>query len=966
MRNVQINQNRHFFYDFSDELEATRGEAQERDSERQLVTFTFECEQSGQYILLTHGHGLIELNEVKSEDLCRHYVSPSSFRLGLPISFSAGQNTVTALLHVSESEAFDLSAIPAESRFEPLTGYSTEIPLPDAPAISLQKSLDTWDYTSSNDGAPMPGRFGFLKGDGVLDCAMPELGVIDKRYVSSHPKYKKAYRWGYATRPSCPPDVSPVQVNHLSVNWGSPEFQCTYSLASPGIITESNAGRVHLRELEFAGNYQYIMTAGRVSSLDLVDRDMKQNWMLLFGATEFPDLPLLIVLDQKPQQIQVIYNKAGRLSEIIFHGNKLMITATPFGMEFFSPIVPTDEEMINRLSERAVFWSHALLAYPVKMREFYRNDHKLRQTSIIQQFTYRYIKDEWATKALETAPLPPAFTLSGNDCSAYADFKFPGKYGYLRGSYGSMSQYSIPMMPMARKFPLRSVDSKIPALLNDGLDEFFSFHEQFPETAQAYPYAGSVMEPFAFASTMINFMDEDARNKLVRLTGERLRIACERNHTYDYPVIDHGSLYRSMPDRDEVIKFYRGLRKMKLWNWYERTEPYTGIKYHICYLNLGLFSSGIIKTGTPEEVATLKLPLIENDWGAGMAFYYMYLCALASGDFTPIEENWDLIKSAFSFFDKMCDWACMGTGYSDNAITWVEGANYGAFTAYVNMADAIGAKKDFEHGVYLAAKQFALRSAIFRSAQSYFHRWFEVEPWYITKGFREEQLAGFGFTHIPPLPETGSPYAMTKNRAYLSSFYNLTTEGIYPEIFDGLRELLPEDHHEVMNHFRKELVEPSDLSDGRAVWPATQTMSSMLINDVLDLSIPDADILHEIALAEKYNVLLKEWRGIHIFSRLLPKNWFQCQILAWLEMRKHPVWLEHWTRLRVEKALWDGKMAMIDVTHTNTLPGKLILGKRRKILKVTLNGKEIHFSTDLREKMELAITESGSIEIFCE
>jgi len=112
--------------------------------------------------------------------------------------------------------------------------------------------------------------------------------------------------------------------------------------------------------------------------------------------------------------------------------------------------------------------------------------------------------------------------------------------------------------------------------------------------------------------------------------------------------------------------------------------------------------------------------------------------------------------------------------------------------------------------------------------------------------------------------------------------------------------------------------------------------------------------------------LLKEWRGIHIFSRLLPKNWFKCQILAWLEMRKHPAWLEHWSGFRIENALWDGEKAIIEVTRIGDIPGKLIIGLRKKIVKITLNGKVLPVPPALAGKMELHPGESGQLKLLFE
>ena len=82
----------------------------------------------------------------------------------------------------------------------------------------------------------------------------------------------------------------------------------------------------------------------------------------------------------------------------------------------------------------------------------------------------------------------------------------------------------------------------------------------------------------------------------------------------------------------------------------------------------------------------------------------------------------------------------MGTGYSDNALLWCEGANYGIFTSFVNMARAIGDTQTLQRAIHSAAKQQVLRMAIIRSSQHYFYRFFGVEPWYSSRLFCGRKL----------------------------------------------------------------------------------------------------------------------------------------------------------------------------------------------------------------------------------
>ncbi|OQA77911.1 MAG: hypothetical protein BWY31_04421 [Lentisphaerae bacterium ADurb.Bin242] len=536
------------------------------------------------------------------------------------------------------------------------------------------------------------------------------------------------------------------------------------------------------------------------------------------------------------------------------------------------------------------------------------------------------------------------------------DFLFPTKFGLLHGMFGSTSSYRIPFMPSARKFPLRDLSDATPGkVLKKGLKKYFDFAAKFPKTTQAYPYAGALMEPYAMATTLLNFMNEKDRERLRSLAAERLEGACDPERTYDYPVINHGFMMRTMPDDKGVADIYAdpAMRHRRLWNWYNRTEPFTGTKYHICYLNVCFFSGGLIKEGTREEIAGLKIPLIENDWGAGLTFYYMYLCALASGSFEAIRKNWPLLKSVYSFFEKMHDWACLGSGYSDNAISWVEGANYGAFTSFIHMSEAVGDRKAHEQALYLGSKQFALRMAIIHASQNHFSKYYGVKPWYIAKCLHEESNPAYQFQTVPS--------DLWRKKFRPDGIYNLTTEGIYPEIFTAMRSFHPKETEIIMNLLREALADGMNAPDNR--WGAMQQTASMLIDMALNPAVSGERLLAEIKAVKKRGTLMREWRGIHIFSRRLPEHYLEAQLLAWDAMKHHPAWLEHWEDMQILSADWKAPCAEITFRQSGSRP-KIRLGIRKKPGKVLLNGKKIPFTHRLSEnRIELTPGEPGKLEI---
>ena len=362
----------------------------------------------------------------------------------------------------------------------------------------------------------------------------------------------------------------------------------------------------------------------------------------------------------------------------------------------------------------------------------------------------------------------------------------------------------------------------------------------------------------------------------------------------------------------------------------EHLKKMTGAEFKICYLMVYFFSTGKLKTGTKEEILNFKEPLIENDWGVGLTFYYLYLSCLAVGSFAEVRKNWDLLKQVYLFFELMHDWACMGTGYSDNGITWVEGANYGLFPAYIHMAEVAGDREARDFAVYNAAKQLALRLAIIRSSQIFFPQYFETEPWYCTKFFHEEATPDKAFQNVPPLVE---------NRMRRYAAYNFTTEGLYPEAYTGLRKFGGRSYDAVMDRVEYAIVNVPEKKP--TPWAAMQQFAGMMTGYALDSQYPEEDFDRLLDHGLLNGLVMQEWRGIHVFSRVLPKNYFRCQLLAWRAMRNHPLWLEHWEEMRIDSAVWKDGKAQIRFTPSGNGPMKLICGVTVPPERVELDGQPV-------------------------
>ena len=902
------------------------------------------------------------------------YVHSSFARYGIDFRMKPGVNSFTAEIALPKNEKYDPSQLmfSLQKAENPPVPFTTTRKIHRIPATRFHRNRDDFDAASWKPGIGHkngPGRFGFSKGDGLLDCAMPSLGIVDKMFLCGQEKYRKPYRWNYSLLPNgmelhgsySPNDTGiekdDIQVNSLSVRWSAEHngkrFTCTYSLASPAILCEYEMGFMRLSNLRFAGNYQSILIPRRdgIEETALEEADisgMAENWILLFNSTEFPDCPLMLVFDRNPSCMNVKRDSSVRLESIEFPGCQRMLSLTPFGIERFDP----GRMKVADAVRRCRFWSRALLAYPVRCREYFQLDEKREKVTVRQKFEYRYLEDAWGTEPLELAPFPPPLSICGtSECKDAADFEFPTKYGHLCGRIGCWSEYALPFMPLERKFPLRSEHSAIPELLSRGMEEYQRTASAFGPEKVSYPYAGAILEPYAFTSTMSFFMNEHDRDFLRRHLTECLPAALNAEARSDYTVIDWGEMMRDQPSHEDVLKIYRDPKKkhMTLHNWYDRVEPFTGAKFKICYLNVGFFSSGAIQTASQEEILNLKIPLIENDWGVGLTFYYLYLSALAVGTFEPIRKNWTLLKQVYSFFDLMHDWACMGTGYSDNGITWVEGANYGLFPAFIRMAEAAHDPEARDFGIYNAAKQLALRLAIMRSSQIYFPQYFETEPWYCAKHFHEEANPDKAFQNVPDLFE---------GRLRRDAVYNFTTEGLYPEAYSALREFGGDSYTAVMDRLEQALMNGLDNPGFR--WGIVQQFSGLMIDHVLG-QCPEDRFRDLLETGLKKDLLMKAWRGIHIFSRILPENYLRCQLLAWLEMRKHKLWLEHWEEMQIDSALWTDGKAVIQFTSSGTGRMRMICGITASPLRIELDGQPVPYQELCPGKIEIQVEKGGSL-----
>ena len=876
-----------------------------------------------------------------------------------------------------------------------VVGQLGDYPLPTrkpAPAVTL--AVDEYRL-GVGKGKRAVGRFGFTKGDGVLDCAMPYLGVIDKLYLSGHPDYGKLSRWMISM---LPPGINPAEkwrgmlqwgrssghehdaitTRWLSVEWKTVfntiepfyerplgrkvKFACTYSLGTPGILVETDDPALSLQGLQTISSFKYIILplAGGITRRNTEkggvifdagkDGDMTDNWFLLYSANTFPDIPVLVIPQKKPKTISFIRNCEGNLERIDVHAPPSIdsaIVMTPFGMESFKPAETREQAWLKKAVRNAVFWSKAVLAFPVDCEERYKINETAGQVDIQQAFSYRFIKDAWNSKPLMTAPLPPALTLLEDKAFVQlppdtVDFHFPTKYGYLKGLIGTdRAAYSIPMLLLNRKFPLKPAhDRQIEEELAEEMQSYLDFHNSFDELSLSYCTTACFVSKYAHPLALFNFLKPEFRAAIEERARKAIGYASDINTRFKYMRCDFNRMLKGGLEPAEVLEIYRGLKPAKeCCAWYLRREPFSGEEYLIGYINVGIINNdNALKTGSREEVLNYPVALYENDWGAGLALYGIYILALETGAWEIITKNWATLKKAFRYFETMHDWACMGGAYAEQGVTWQEGGNYGAFIAMTQMAKLTGDRETYQDCAYISSKNALLKMATFVSARNYFWKYFSCKPWWGKKLFHDEAYVGAQFNCVPVNEMKGDVAS--------GSIYNLFTEGLYPEILMLLQKYLPEEYRE----FRDKCLQayPDWCEKGNAPkanwWEndkgdlGLQHVITLFMMSALDDGYGRAKLLDQLERAAANGRFPLDWFGLHIPDRHIPKNTLKCYVEILAETRNDPLWLEEWKDIRIVKAEYDAKARRATVEYSSLKPGHIVLGMNRMPDMLEVNG----------------------------
>lgn len=822
------------------------------------------------------------------------------------------------------------------------------------------------------------GRFGFLKGDGLLDCAYPKFGVIEKAHLKEHPLNVAQQAWAVTFGPT-DRTVKPKEsfrVNWTTVVWESEfgtsaKWRVTYSIASPGILIETDDNTIRFGLDSTPGYGQLALPLARgVTTRKIADgyeaeRDgrLAENWMLLCGSGAFPDAPLLLVLKENP--VSIIPELAdGKLKALTLRFAKPaghIIVATPYGLEGFSP----GQVRVDDAARRCRFWSKALLAFVIGCKESFKVDPAAGTVSIAQDFEYRRLNDAWNSQPVTIAPYPPALATAAKSCrdirlaSETKDLEFPTKYGPLHGIVGSSrATYTLPIPPTTARIPLAPAGDSVAK-------------REIRERHRIAPHDGAKPLP---PDLFPGFWSRRSRNAVdaASMAGERAfiwpwlndasRTALKQNlRTHVADCLDDQACFAQTALARSIEKTPADAGKLTRPIWFDRTEPFTHKRYALSYTIPDVRAKGESITDCPRTFTDLE-------WGNGLSLHGLYEMARLSGAWDVVRRNWPLVKRIYGLFEALQDWACMSVSGSENGRRWTDTSSYGGYLAFAEMARHVGDEAAWREGVYLHAKHAAMRLAMFNNG-AFIHRFYAAKPWKVQHSF-PEMARDFNTTFEPV--RFGGPLKFTPDELrgddlviQRVSLYSLVAEGTGWECPDMLFTMQPEPTSEFVRLYDKLYPEWRTAEFCKAMNDKHSpsggiTLYEMMLFELRDSAVNTATVrrhFEEIRQGDLIRRFLKgfygRWNAAHEYTAALA------------ETRDDPAWLEDWIGADIISAEYDrdARRAVLKLTA----PGKCSLqlgGAEPK--RVTFNGQSLARPTGwsfARGRLSISLPSGGVVEV---
>jgi len=926
----------------------------------------------GRYYLQFRCNGSLEMKvgEIRYEYGRNPMLHNESMEICLTLD--GGKNTLHVSLFNPSSDPVpgDFSARLLDEEGNVLSGEQIT-PLPEI--TDTQRTAEIPDLSGYTPGVGKGfgsfGRFGFSKGDGVLDCSMPSFGIVSRPYISGHPQYHRNLIWHFSLLPNGEetsgslnkayhvPENETIRNDWSGVRWtrrlkNGGVITFDYSVLTPVLLIETDLDYVNLSSLKGISAWKKITiplrdglhirrveNAGSDLCYDkAADGPLSRNYVLFTSQGVFPEVPLQIILKHSPERIRIKRDTQGKIEgfRFEFDGSAgYVMLLFPCGIELFRPHEVTEK----KIGEWAILcqkYAQRALARPVACTDHYRADRE--RAEIIQEFSFRCFEDEWKTPCRYFAPLPPPLSLSEEHVPEIrldprcVREKFPTKYGYLYGVEDScFSSYTLPVPDTRRDLVFSAKhQSELREKLESDFDAFLSYHLDAPEVGNPGNY--SFVFQYSFVLMVFHLLSPEKREKLESVIRAGLENVCDPSYCYIGP----------------------GQRRC--CSWYNRKEPFSGLDFNMTYLHV----SGIrrFKDCSRETIENTDNLMVETDWGNAMSLYGTWFGALFTNSWELIREHWPVFRHTFDYYLHAMDWACMCASYCENGVSWSDGTNYGGYLGFINMAEMLGKEDDLELGRYAFSKMFAMRAGLFHAARYYYCRFFDAEPWYCSKFFHEETDASQAFLSYP--------VSSIHNHCRAGSFYNLTTEGHYKETFDAYCKYMKKEMLSLLDAFRHSSEKapweerPEGVEDiyhttdaGVAGW---QEVYSFFMCCIRLSVMSEKELEEKILLALKNKRLAREFLGhVEWSKRRVPAYWTCAYLLSTLYGQKEAQ-LTMWKNMGFVRAAYpeleitiSGKEAFLEF-------------RSRSTPSLTLNGKPLEVRMQGNDLWRVFPAESGLIK----
>ena len=484
------------------------------------------------------------------------------------------------------------------------------------------------------------------------------------------------------------------------------------SLAAPGSLVETDAPAVtvQLNGGEFTGPGRIVGVFNhevrQYSAADFSKikwNTLSENWILLFAENNFMEVPWLLTLSHRPDQVVF----SDREMEIRRKkGVGTIGISAPWGRQVLPAMFSSGwKEVPKEIIARARQLNEIMTCFPYSSEDFFQISPDRRNIRVETRFQYRPVKNEWNNDGKKYAPVPPLLNFAAQN--GYPAAFSPGltdtgmmtKYGAYTVVPGDISWYELPVPDLRPDYPLNTPwYPERKAALNEAVRLFPAAN--VPGFDPARLAHSVVAAPYPAAWNMLT-----PGNRAIMQRNTRLFLQKLQNN-----FIGLGTFRGSVNDQ----------------NLFERAEPFTGRTYPAYGWRATKFGSQLLGD-------------ITNYVGFFVAFPAH--CIELSGDWETARQYWPELVRFFQVCPRRFDWATMGQDcmeYTASQLIDMGPDSWIAAVSFARMAPEVNDRRTADLALYIATQQAV------PLVTNFYKRPFDMS--YTNTWNREKQLPESGWT----------------------------------------------------------------------------------------------------------------------------------------------------------------------------------------------------------------------------